>query len=175
MSLSSDIRKVRYGSPIVHQPIVYPVGKGAAGQTLWRGSVTALSGGTTVTAGYLKNMATPAATDLVVGVVEGYGPGSPADTAPGVVAPNTADGAVNAEIATGTFLFASGTGADALTVANVQKAVYLINENTFGATSAGSTRPVGGLLVAIPATDPTIPVGQCAVQIGTATAPWGGV
>jgi hypothetical protein len=174
MALTHDIVKTRYGSPVNHQPIVYPVGKGAAGQTLYRGSVTAISGGTTVTAGYLKNMATPAATDVVVGVVEGYGPGI-ADTGPGVVAPNTSDGAVTAELATGTFLLASGTSADALTVANLQKAVYLIDENTVGATNGSATRPVAGILVAIPATDASIPVGMCAVSIGTATAPWGGV
>ncbi len=76
---------------------------------------------------------------------------------------------------TGTFLLLGGTGTDALTVTNVQTQVYLINENTVGATSGGSTRPVAGLLVQVPATDASIPVGMVAVQIGTANSPWGGV
>jgi len=174
MALTSDVRKIRYGSPITHQPIVFPVGKGSAGQTLYRGSVAAISGGTTVTAGYLKNMATPAAADIVVGLVEGYGPGI-ADTGPGVVAPNTSNGAVTAEVATGTFLLASGTGADALSVTQLGQSVYLVDEITVGATSGGSSRPVAGLLIAVPATDASIPTGMCAVQLGTPAAPWGGV
>jgi hypothetical protein len=176
MALTADIRKVRYGSPIDHQPIEYPVGKGSAGQTLYRGSVAAVSGGTTVTQGYLKNMATPAATDVVVGIVDGYGPQCGlADTGPGVVAPNTSNGAVTANVATGTFLLLGGTGADALTITNLQTSVYLINENTVGATNGSSSRPVAGLLVAIPATDASIPTGQVAVQLGTPAGPWGGV
>lgn len=175
-ALTLDILKTRYGSQANHQPIEYPVGKGAAGQTLYRGSIAAISGGTTVTKGYLKNIATPAATDHVVGVIDGYGPSCGlADTAPGVVAPNTSDGAVTALVVTGTFEFLGGTGADALTITNIQTPVYLIDERTVGATDGGSTRPVAGLLVAIPATDASIPVGSVAVQLGTQNSPWGGV
>ena len=178
MALTADIIKIRYGSPIDHQPIEYPIGKGASGQTLYRGSVTAISGGTTVTQGYLKNMATPASNDLVVGIVDGYGPScGQANTAPGLggATLNTANGVLTANVVTGTFLLQGGTGADALTVTNVQTSVYLINETTVGATNGGSTRPVVGLLVQVPAIDASIPVGMVAVSIGTANSPWGGV
>ena len=70
MPLTADIVKFRYGSAIDHQPIEYKIGKGASGQTLYRGSVAAISGGTTVTQGYLKNMATPASGDIVVGLID---------------------------------------------------------------------------------------------------------
>ena len=178
MALTADVLTTRYGSPIDHQPIEYPVGKGASGQTLYRGSIAALSGGTTVTQGYLKNIATPASSDLVVGVIQGYGPScGQANTGPGIggATLNTADGVLTANVVTGTFLFLGGTGADALTVTNVQTSVYLINETTVGATSGSSTRPVAGVLVQVPATDASIPVGYVAVQLGTANSPWGGV
>ncbi len=176
MALTSDIQTTRYGSQVNHQPIEYPVGKGSAGQTLYRGSIAALSGGTTVTAGYLKNIATPASTDIVVGVIAGYGPKSGlADTGPGIIAPNTSDGAITANVVTGTFLMLGGTGADALTVTNVGTSVYLVNEDTVGATNGSSSRPVAGLLVQVPSTDASIPTGMVAVQLGTPGTPWGGV
>jgi len=178
MALTSDIQKIRYGSLIDHQPIEYPIGKGASGQTLYRGSVAAISGGTTVTQGYLKNMATPASNDLVVGIIDNYGPscGQP-DSVPGLggTTLNTADGVLTARVATGTFLLLGGTGSDALTVTNVGTSVYLINEDTVGATNGSSSRPVAGLLVQVPATDASIPTGFVAVQLGTAAGPWGGV
>jgi hypothetical protein len=179
MALTGDILKTRYGTPgTEHQPIEYPIGKGASGQTLYRGSVAALSGGTTVTQGYLKNMATPASGDLVIGILDGYGPSCGlADTVPGMggTVLNTADGVLSATVATGTFLLLGGTGADALTVTNVGTSVYLINEDTVGATNGGSTRPVAGLLVQVPSTDASIPTGFVAVSLGTPNGPWGGV
>jgi hypothetical protein len=177
MALTADIRKIRYGSAIDHQPIEYPIGKGASGQTLYRGSVACLSGGTTVTKGYLKNIATPASNDIVVGMLDCYGPTcGQADVGPGMGGSvlNTADGVLSANVSTGTFLLNAGTGSDALTVTNVQTPVYLIDEKTVGATSAG-TRPVAGLLVQVPSLDASIPTGMVAVQLGTQNGPWGGV
>ena len=172
-ALTSDILTTSYG-PAFSQ-IEYPIGKGSAGQTLYRGSFTAISGGTTVTAGYLKNMATPAANDVVCGIVGDYGPSCGlANTGPGLVAPNTSNGVATANVRQGTFIVASGTGSDALTVSNLLTSVYLINETTVGATSGSSSRPVAGLLVAIPATDASIPTGYCAVDVGTPAGPWGG-
>src|ERR1019366_8070812 len=116
-ALTADIITERYGPPGGGQPIEYPVGKGAAGQTLYRNSVVALSGGTTVTQGYLKNMATPASGDIVVGILGGYGPScGQADTDPGIggTVLNTADGVLTANVEMGTFILAGGTGADAL-------------------------------------------------------------
>ena len=178
MALSADILKTRYGSPIVHDPIEQPIGVGASGQTLYRGSVALLSGGTTVTKGYLKNAATPASNDLVTGILAGYGPscGQP-DSVPGMggAVLNTADGVLTATVLPGTWLLLAGTGADALTEASIMSSVYLINENTVGATSSSSTRPVAGILAQVPATDASIPAGMVAVTLGTPGQPWGGV
>jgi hypothetical protein len=178
MALTADILKIEYGSPVDHQPIEYAIGKGSAGQTLYRGSVAAISGGTTVTKGYLKNMATPASTDQVVGILDGYGPScGQADTVPGMggTVLNTADGVLTADVLPGTWLLKGGTGSDALTITNIQTPVYLIDEVTVGATNGSATRPVAGLLVQVPATDASIPVGMVAVQLGTQNGPWGGV
>ena len=178
MALTGDITVIRYGSSVDHQPIEYGIGKGASGQTLYRGSIAAISGGTTVTQGYLKNMASPATSDVVVGLIDDYGPGSgQANTGPGLggAVLNTADGVLTANVITGTFLVFGGTGSDALTITNVQKPVYLIDEKTVGATSASSTRPQAGILVQVPGTDASIPTGMVAVQLGTQNGPWGGV
>jgi hypothetical protein len=176
MSLTSDVLKTRYGSPINHQPIERPIGVGTL--TLYRGSVALVSGGTTVTAGYLKNAATPASNDIVIGILDGYGPTcGVADTVPGMGGSvlNTGNGALTANVVTGAFLLAGGTSSDALTITNINKNVYLIDEITVGATDGSGTRPVAGLLVAIPATDASIPTGMVAVNLGTSASPWGGV
>ena len=175
--LTGDIQNIRYGSPIDHQPIEGSVGKGASGQSLYRGSFAMISGGTTVTQGYLKNASSGGtAGDTVVGLVEGYGPscGQP-NTGPGIggATLNTADGALTANVKTGTFLMQAGSGADALTIANLQTTVYVINESTVGATA--QSRAKAGLLVQVPATDASIPTGFVAVSIGSNNGPWGGV
>ena len=176
--LTGDIQTIRYGSPVDHQPIEYSVGKGASGQTLYRGSFAMISGGTTVTQGYLKNASGGgSAGDTVVGIIQGYGPTcGQANVGPGIggATLNTADGALTANVLTGTFLMQGGSGADALTITNLQKTVYVINESTVGATQGG-TRATAGLLVQVPATDASIPTGYVAVAIGTNSGPWGGV
>lgn len=179
MALTADILTTRYGSPEAHEPIEYPIGKGASGQTLYRGSFAAISGGTTVTAGYLKNMAVPASNDLVVGLLAGYGPScGQADTGPGMggTTLNTADGVLTATVVTGTFLMATGgSSGDAIAIANIQKSVYVVDESHVGGLVGTVARPVAGLLVATPSTDASIPSGYVAVSIGTASGPWGGV
>lgn len=174
MALTADIVTEQYGNPSTHQPIEAGIGNAV---TLYRGSVALLSGGVSVTKGYLKNAATPSSTDSVMGLVAGYGPscGFP-DDAPGVGGTNaSSDGAATASVLPGTYLLLAGTGADALTVTNLQTSVYLINETTVGATSGSSTRPVAGLLVQVPSIDASIPTGYVAVQLGTPNTPWGGV
>lgn len=176
MALTSDIQKYRYGSPVDHQPIEYAIGKGASGQTLYRGSIALISGGTTVTQGYLKNAASPASGDVVVGLLEGYGPTcGQADTGPGMggTVLNTADGVLTANVATGTFLLLAGTGSDAITITNIQQPCYLLNEDTVSSVSTGHI--MAGLVVQVPATDASIPTGFVAVQLGTMNGPWGGV
>lgn len=49
----------------------------------------------------------------------------------------------------GDFEMESGTAGDALTFANVGDDVYLIDDNTVGATDGGATRSLAGELVAI--------------------------
>ena len=181
MALTGDIPIYFYGTPgTQHQPIEYPIGKGASGQTLYRGSFAAVSGGTTVTQGYLKNIATPAATDKVVGLIDDYGPScGQTNTGPGLggTTLNTSDGALTANVRTGTFLMATGgSAADALTITNIQTSIYAASESTVAATTGpGAIYPVAGLLVQVPTVDASIPTGMVAVQVGTPNAPWGGV
>jgi hypothetical protein len=178
MALTTDINKIAYGGAVDHQPIEYKIGKGASGQTLYRGSVALISGGTTVTQGYLKSAASPATSDIVVGILDDYGPScGQANLVPGMggTVLNTADGVLTANVRPGTWLLKAGTGSDAMTITNIQQTVYLIDEQTVGATSASSTRPAAGLLVQVPGTDASIPTGYVAVQLGTQNGPWGGV
>jgi hypothetical protein len=160
-ALTADIRSIRYGTHDGHQSQSIALG---ANVTVYRGSVAAISGGTTTTKGYGKVMSTPAATDVVVGIVARAI--DIANTAPGIVG-TSADGGVHIEVETGTFVLASGTGADALSVTTNGLQVYLIDEKTVGATNGGSTRPVAGVQKADPTTDPTIPTGFVAVTLGT--------
>src|SRR5258708_8685611 len=159
MALTADISTDRYGSPDGHQPQSLALG---ARVTVYRGSVAAISGGTSVTKGYGKNMATPAATDVVIGIVNRAI--DIANTSPGIVG-TSADGGVHVEVETGTFILACGTGADALTVTNNGLPVYLVDEKTV--SSVSTSRPVLGVQVADPTTDPTIPSGFVAVTLGT--------
>lgn len=162
MALSSDIKIVRYGTPIGHEPLNKLI---VSGQTIYRGSFAGMGAGV----GKLKNMASPAATDVILGMVECAGPGA-ADVSPGLVG----DGTLSAQIATGSFLVASGTGADTLDVTTNGTVVYCINENTVGKTSGSSTRPVAGVQLACNADDPSIPAGFVAIKVGTPNSPLGG-
>ena len=161
MALTADIHTDRYGTPDGHQNQSLALG---ANQTLYRGSVAAISGGTSVTKGYGKNMATPASTDVVIGIVaRGI---DVANTGAGI-AGGSSDGAVHVEVETGSFILASGTGADACNVSTNGLQVYLIDEKTVGATNGSSSRPAAGIQVADPTTDPTIPTGFVAVTLGS--------
>jgi hypothetical protein len=152
MAVTKDQLLWEFGTPDPHQPL--NAGVGATVQ-LYRGTIAGLTG-TGANAGYLKNMDTPASTDVVIGMINKGGPGYP-DTIPGILGGAT-NGAVTAEILTGTFLLASGTGADQLSVATAGSNVYVINSITVGATSGGGTRPLAG--VQMPAGDLTnLPVG----------------
>lgn len=160
-ALTADVSTARYGTQDGHQSQSLALG---ANQTIYRGSVVAISGGTGVTAGYGKNMATPASSDIVIGI--GARSIDIANTGPGM-AGTAADGGVHIEVETGSFILPSGTGADACTVTTNGKQVYLIDETHVGATNGSSTRPVAGVQVADPTTDPTIPTGFVAVTLGT--------
>ena len=177
--LTGDILIVGYGNPAIAPPVEYAIGKGSSGQTLYRGSFAGISGGTTVTQGYLKNMAVPASTDLIVGMLLDYGPScGQANTGPGMggATLNTADGVLTANVQQGTYLIAvGGSAGDALTITNLQKPVYCVDEYHVGALVGTVARPVAGLLVNVPATDASIPTGYVAVSVGTNNGPWAGV
>jgi len=167
MALSSDIVTARYGTPDGHQPI----GKGlSATVTIYRGSVAGIDG-TGGSAGYLSNMASPATTDIILGI-DGDAIHAPNTTA-GITG-GSSDGDVLVNIETGTFILKSGTGSDALTVATNGATVYLIDEQTVGATNGSNSRPACGVQMASPSEDPSIPTGYVAVKLGTPSSPLGG-
>jgi hypothetical protein len=165
MALSADIKTVRYGTPDGHQVLNRGL---ASNQTVYRGSVALQDAST----GRLKSAASPGSTDIVLGIVAQGGPGV-VDSGAGIVNGSTA-GATTVDIDTGTFILASGTGADALSLTTNSKTVYLIDESTVGATSNGAARPVAGIQMADPTTDPSIPTGFVAVKLGTPSSPLGG-
>jgi hypothetical protein len=153
MPLSKDIYVNRLGAEGVHEAIVAPLGSAV---TVYAGSI-ALS-----RAGYLANSAIPQSTDVVLGLIGEPAGGTYVKTGPGIVG-NGSQGAngVWVEILTGSFILASGTGADALAETDVGASVYVIDEQTVGKTSGTATRPVAGILLPI---DPTIPSGFVPIQ-----------
>lgn len=154
MALTADVKITRYGTDTGHQLANQPLGGSV---TVYRGSIAL-----TDVNGYLKNASSPASTDTCWGVIENSV--DLAFTGPGITNPNTTNGGVNVNIATGTFFLNSGTSGDALTQANVGATVYVIDEVTVGKTSGGGTRPVAGVLMAIDTTQP----GGYAVKLGNA-------
>lgn len=144
MALSADIKIYRYGSPgnstqTANQPMAS--GTASVPTTVYRGSIALLRNG------FVLAATSPLSTDVCLGLVEDAGPGV-IDGAPGVS--NTgASGAVTVDIATGSFFLAAGSGADAITQANVGASCYVINENTVGLTNGGGTRPVAGEIMGL--------------------------
>jgi hypothetical protein len=110
----------------------------------------------------MANASSPQLTDTVLGIVGDPAGGTYVKTGPGIVG-NGSQGAngVWVECLTGSFLLASGTGADALTEANAGASVYVINETTVGATNGSSSRPTAGIMLPI---TPDIPSGFVPVQ-----------
>jgi hypothetical protein len=152
MAVTSDQTIFEFGTADTHQPLNLGI---AATVQLYRGTI-AVASGAGGTKGYLVNGDTPVSTQIVLGILNKYGPGT-ADTIPGLLGGAT-NGATTAEILTGSFLLASGTGADQLSAATVGATVYMINSVTVGATNGGSTRPTVG--VQLPAGDlANLPVG----------------
>jgi hypothetical protein len=163
MATTADVLTDRYGSPDGHQPLNKLV---PATVTVYRGTIAGLAG-TGGTQGKLKNMDTVATTDIVLGIVSKAGSGWPNDTA-GIVGGT----GVTAEIETGTFVLASGTGADALDVTTNGATVYVIDAVTVGKVSTG--RPAAGIQLAVNGDDASIPAGFVAVKLGTPNSPLGG-
>ena len=158
MALTKDVLYRRVGSEGVHQPIAAPLG---AAVTVYRNSIALLSAGVGATQGYLKNASSPASGDIVIGMVGEIAGGTAAQTGPGIIG-NGTDGGVIINCETGSFLLASGTGADALTETNAGATVYVIDEVTVGLTNGGSTRPVAGTMLPL---TPDIPTGFVPVKL----------
>lgn len=152
MALTADIPILRVGSEGVYEPYAAPL---KASNTVYRGSFALLR------SGYIVNGATPMSTDVVLGVVEQVTGGTAAETGPGI-AGGSVDGGVWIDCARGSFLFLSGTGADALTEATAGSTVYVVDEKTVGATNGGSSRPAAGIQLPI---DPTVPTGYVPVKL----------
>ncbi len=163
MALTADILTDRYGSPDGHQPLNKVLNTGI---TVYRGSMAGLYGATAAQ-GTLKNEDTVASTDIILGIVNKAGSGYSNATV-GIT------GACTVEIETGSFILASGTGADALGQTTNGATVYAINSFTVGATSGSSTRPVAGIQLSCNADDASIPAGYVAVKLGTPNSPLGG-
>lgn len=147
-TMTTPVHLVRYGSGDGHEPFAQAVG---ASQTLFPsgGQVALQSGSGSVTAGYLKDPASPGSADLVVGML-GDPAGGVYATGPTITS-GTTDGSLQMEVLTGTFFFQSGTGGDTLSVTTNNKTVYYGGQNANGpiacATSQSSTLPVLGTQV----------------------------
>lgn len=125
-ALSKDIGRMRLG-----QPITIGRGPAAASVTFYQGSIVMTNAGGYVTVG-------ATATGQFVRGVCTTGKVSPAS-----------NGAVEVAWEEGDFEFASGTAGDALTVANIGDTVYIIDDNTVGATDGGTTRSAAGKMIAV--------------------------
>ena len=134
--LTHDTHLVPYGTEFTQ--VAYPVG---ANQQLYVGEVALLRGGV------LINAATPASTDIVVGMIGEPAGGTTVQTGPGILG-GTTDGAVWVDVQCGSFFIQGGSGADTLSTATNATTVYLGPENANGpvadATGSG-TRPVLGI------------------------------
>lgn len=154
MSLTADIPTLRVGAHD-KDPIAAPL---PSGVTVYSGSFALLD-----TNGLLKNAASPASTDTCIGVIGDPTGGTYVKTGAGIVGAGTAEaGYVYVDVEAGTFLFASGTGADALTEANAGQNVFVINESTVGKTNGSNTRPTAGQQLP---REPSMPTGFWPVKI----------
>jgi hypothetical protein len=155
MTISADVKILRVGVEGLNEPIAAPL---AASVTVYSGTI-ALSA-----SGYLKGSNTaPASTDKVLGVVDLPTGGTYVKTGPGITAGST-DGSVWVDCQTGTFLFLSGTGSDALVESDAGATVYVVDAITVGKTNGGGTRPTAGVMLPI---DPTIPTGYVPVKLAS--------
>lgn len=136
-AVANDIKTWKYGAS--ERLTTAPVG---AASQLYVGAVALISAGTGATAGFLKNAATPAAADIVMGIVDEPAGGTLVQTGPGILG-NGTDGGVWVNVRTGTFwVIGSGSGiagATALTAANNGKAVFYAGETAQGPVASASS------------------------------------
>jgi len=138
MSVTKDVKIVRFGSGTGHQPTYQPI---TAAASLYAGTVAMT---------HLGLLANPdsgvAAADIVWGVINGIVDSNPAVSSPIVGA---ASNVTIAGISTGTFYLTPGTAGDALVQADVGAVVYLKDAVTVTKTDNGGTRPIAGVLASI--------------------------
>jgi hypothetical protein len=155
-----DVHVVRYGTPgNGEQPLNFPMG--AAPLTIYRGTIALVDN-----TGLLKSQASPLTTDSCWGLIDQVVPTRAIiDGGPGITGGSTA-GAVTVDVLTGSFYLACGTGADAMTAANVGATVYVMDDITVGLTA--STRPKAGILVGYDPSPPITALGPCIVKLNGA-------
>jgi hypothetical protein len=156
MALTADVPILRVGSRN-KDPVAAPL---PTGVTVYTGSISLLDSN-----GLLKNSSSPASTDTCIGINGNPTGGTYVKTGPGIVGAGTTEAAyVYVDVECGTFLLASGTGADALTEATAGATVYAINETTVGKTNGSTTRPAAG--VQLPR-EPSMPTGLWPIKMNS--------
>ena len=131
-----DVKIIRYGVPEGNVRVSQPMSANAA---VYQGTIALTRGG------YAVPAISPIAVDLCWGVYNGIEDSQLAVSTP--ITNTAVAGTKRAGIDTGTFYFASSTGADAITQANVGATVYVVDEVTVGLVQ--STRPVAGVVAEI--------------------------
>lgn len=156
MALSADVKIVRYGSPGNASQPAYP-GAIAASTTVYAGSIALTNSN-----GAIKNAASPVSTDVCWGLIHSQTVNSSTASQTGLILDTLGN---VMQIDTGSFFVSYTTsGAQAITQSNVGQVVYVVNETTVGANSAGNTLPAAGVLLTIDTTQP----GGAAVKFGSA-------
>ena len=124
MALTNDIKILRVGSEGLMEPFTYPLQNAA---TVYAGSI-ALVQTTGGNAGTLKNSASPASTDVCVGIIGNPAGGTYVKTGPGITG-GTSNTSVYVDALRGTFLLQSSTGSDQLSATTVGQTVYVYDES----------------------------------------------
>lgn len=147
MALTTSKSPIRHGSDF--SPYVYGV---AAEAPIFMGALVVLIAGYAIAGRVGQGLdntakAAEAATMQVVGI------------AAHDVKGGAANGDVSVEIYAGEFEFENATAGDALTVAEIGKAVYVLDDETVAKTNPNNTRVKAGILVNFNGTRPVVRVG----------------
>lgn len=128
---TADIKTDRLGTDDLPQPITlrFPV---AASTTIYAGSMVATN---------TSGNAVPASASSTL-KIWGRAKSQQANTG--------AAGALTVEVEVGAFYFTNGTGADAISSANVGQLCYASDDQTVNLTDAAGTRPAAGVIMQMP-------------------------
>jgi hypothetical protein len=142
-------------------PILFSMGyKTKATKVFYNGALTQVG-----TDGYLIPSVTTAG-GVVAGIID-LGNLLSKDTT------GLSDGDFVADVKSGVFPFACGTSTDALTIADIGKPVYVLDDQTVGRLP-GAGRPIAGVLVKVEGTKFFVAVGLGAGWAGAGATPWAG-